>query len=481
MNRAIRWVAVFALLLVAVLLVNLSYIQVFREDELAHNPLNKREFLQTKEIPRGQISAGGQVLASSTPDEAGLYHRSYPTDPVELSHVTGYLSDRFGAAGVEQSYNGVLNGTEVGAGQWLDKLSGNVEAGNNVELTLLPEVQQVAYHELADKGYEGSVVALRPSTGEVLAMASTPSYDPNAVSDTDPETSGAAWEQLQADEGKPLLNHATQETLPPGSIFKIITTSAALEGDFTPESTVTGAPSITLPNTETTLTNYAGQPCAGGGDVSLRTAFKLSCNTAFVQVGEAVGAEKFAETAKAFGVGETYDLGLEQAAGGVGDLPDEAALGQSAIGQRDAAMTALQAAVMAGTVANDGARMSPHVVSRITAPDLSEVKKIGDKKLNQAIPEEVAAQVTDLMRDSERNTYGATGADIASKTGTAEHGDESTPPHTWYVAFSPSEDADVAVAVVVKNGGGEGVGATGGKIASPIGRAVLDAALRATR
>ena len=157
----------------------------------------------------------------------------------------------------------------------------------------------------------------------------------------------------------------------------------------------------------------------------------------------------------------------------MGDLPDEAALGQSAIGQRDVAMTALQAAVMAGTVANDGARMSPHVVSRITAPDLSEVKKIGDKKLNQAIPEEVAAQVTDLMRDSERNTYGATGADIASKTGTAEHGDESTPPHTWYVAFSPSEDADVAVAVVVKNGGGEGVGATGGKIASPIGRAVL--------
>ncbi|AIG63386.1 penicillin-binding protein [Corynebacterium atypicum] len=479
MNRAIRWVSVFALVLVAVLLVNLSVIHVFREDELAQNPLNQRAFLEAKSVPRGEIIAGGQVLATSTKDDAGYFHRVYPTAPVPFSSVTGYLSDRYGAAGIEQSYNGVLNGSEIGARQWIDKLAGKLDRGNNVELSLSPQVQATAYEQLVSQGFEGSVVALRPSTGEVLAMASTPSHDPNQVSSTDPNVSENTWSKLNSDPGRPLLNHATQETLPPGSIFKIITTAAALESGFTPETPVTGAASITLPNTETTLTNYAGQPCAGGGQVSLRTAFMHSCNTAFVEASEKIGKKKFADMASAFGVGETYDLGLEQAAGEVGELPDAAALGQSAIGQRDVTMSALQAAVMAATVANDGARMEPHVVKRITAPDLKELHEVGPKKLNQAVPPEVAAQITDLMRDSERNTFGASGADIASKTGTAEHGADGTPPHTWYVAFSPSENADVAVAVVVKDGGGMGESATGGRVASPIGRAVLQAALQA--
>lgn len=475
MNRSIRFVAIFSLLLTLVLLVNLTVIQAFREDEYADNTLNQRGFLESKTIPRGQISVGGQVLASSSPDEEGFYQRSYGTDnPQAYGSVVGYLSDIYGAAGLESSYNSILNGTDdsLFSSNWLDRLTGQTPDGANIELTIDPNAQQVAHSQLVNNGYEGAVVALRPSSGEVLAMASTPNYDPNAI--VGPNAS-QAWEQLTTDPDNPLLNQATQETLPPGSIFKIITTAAGLQNGYTPDSQLTGAPSITLPGTTTTLTNYAGQACAGGGQVSLLTAFQYSCNTAFVEMGIDIGADAMRQTSEAFGVGETYDLGVPTSPGSLGELPDDAALGQTSIGQRDVTMSALQAAVMAATVANDGRRMEPYLVDRITGSDLEELRTREPREITQAISPEIAAQLTDLMLASERNTTGGRG-DIASKTGTAEHGGEGTPPHTWYVAFDP--DADVAVGVVVKNGGGYGTSATGGQVASPVGRAVLDAAVR---
>ncbi|MCZ9310122.1 peptidoglycan D,D-transpeptidase FtsI family protein [Corynebacterium uberis] len=479
MNRALRFTSIFALLMILVLLINLTIIQAFSQDKYAHNALNRRNFYEAKAIPRGQISAGGQVLASSHPDDNGYYQRSYDNSPVAFSHVLGYLSDVYGAAGIESSYNGVLNGTEVGASQFFDHLIDSKPKGNNVELTLIPQVQELAYHQLADAGYEGSVVALRPSTGEILAMASTPSYDPNSIVNQD--TAENAWAELTTSDGDPLLNHAAQESLPPGSIFKIITTAAGLEAGYNANSQLTGAPEITLPGTTQTLTNYAGQPCGKGGPVTLATAFALSCNTAFVEMGLDLGADKLRHAADAFGIGESYDLGVTTTPGTLGDLADQGALGQSSIGQRDVTMTALQAALMAGVISNGGTRMEPHLVSRVTSPDLKEVSKVKPKELNQAVTPEIAAQIKELMRGSERSTSGYAGQDIASKTGTAEHGGAGTPPHTWYVAFAPQDGADVAVGVVVKNGGSLGASATGGKVASPIGRAVLNAALQAAR
>lgn len=475
MNRSIRFVAIFSLLLTLVLLVNLTVIQAFREDEYADNPLNARGFLEMKSIPRGQISAGGQVLAASSPDEEGFYQRSYGTDnPTAYGSVVGYLSDIYGAAGLEAGYNSILNGTDdsLFAANWLDRLTGQTPEGANIELTIDPATQQVAHNQLATNGYQGAVVALRPSTGEVLAMASTPNYDPNAIVGPN---AGQAWEALNSDPGNPLLNHTTQETLPPGSIFKIITTAAGLQNGYSADSQVTGAAEITLPDTVTTLTNYGGQTCAGGDQVSLLTAFQYSCNTAFAEMAVDIGADAMRQAADAFGVGETYDLGLPMAPGTLGEIPDAASLAQTSIGQRDVTMSALQAAVMAATVANDGRRMEPHLVERITGSDLEELRTREPNEITQAVSPEIAAQLTDLMLASERSTTGGRG-DIASKTGTAEHGGEGTPPHTWYVAFAP--DSDVAVGVVVKNGGGYGVGATGGQVASPVGRAVLDAAVQ---
>lgn len=481
MNRSIRFVSIFALVLTLILLANLTVIQAFREDDYAHNPLNQRDFLELQTQPRGQISAGGQVLASSWQDEEGIYHRSYDSNyPTAYGPVTGYLSDTYGAAGLEASQNNILNGTDpaLQASQWMDTLLGREAEGANVETTLVPAVQEAAYNALAERGHEGAAVAIRPSTGEILGLASTPGYDPGDIANS--ATAEQTWSELNSDPSNPLLNTATQETLPPGSIFKIITTAAGLDNGYTSGSMLTGAPAITLPNTNTQMTNYAGQACAGGGQVTLETAFALSCNTAFAEMSVDVGDEAMRETAAAFGVGEHYDIGLEASSGTLGEIPDDAALAQTSIGQRDVAMSALQSAVMAAVVANDGVRMSPYLVSRVTGSDLDEIRSRDPEELNQAISPEVAQQLTDLMIDSERNTSGYNGQDIASKTGTAEHGGPDAAPHVWYVAFGPSADADVAVAVVVKDGGGQGSSATGGSVASPIGREIINAALQNT-
>lgn len=476
MNRSIRNTAVFTLILSLILLVNLSIVQVFKDETYAKNQLNRRGLYEMKSIPRGQISTGGQVLAQSVQGSDGFYARQYPQDVSAYGPTLGYLSDRYGASGLESSYNGVLNGTDPSlfASRWWDTITGKEKVGASLKLTINPAVQQAAYDGLTSRGYDGAVVAINPKTGEILAMASTPSFDPASIEDN--------WDALQQAEGSPMLNHATQETLPPGSTFKVVTTAAGLANGYSPDSSVTGASEITLPGTNTTLENYGGQSC-GGTSTTLRQAFAKSCNTAFVEMGIKVGDDALTKAAKDFGLGQTYDLGLPMSPGAIGDLSDAAARGQSSIGQRDVSMSVLQNAVVAATVANGGKRMEPHLVSEVLGSDLRSLKKTKPKELNQAISAEQATTLTELMKGSERMTQGTTGTDIASKTGTAEHGEDSrnSNPHAWYIAFGPTKDADVAVAVLVKNGGDRGQAATGGSVAAPIGRAVIDAALRSAR
>lgn len=465
------------MILTVILLINLTYIQAFQTKELAENPLNARQFYDMKQRQRGQISAGGQVLAESVRDDNGYYNRRYVYAPEAFGSVEGYFSDHFGAAGIEASQNSILSGEDdsLFARRMWDQISGKEVRGANVELTLSPQVQQVAYNELASKGYSGSVVALRPSTGEVLAMASTPSYNPSAITDQSPEAAAANFEALSQDAGSPLLNRSTQVTQPPGSTFKVITTAAALQAGDNADTPVSAASQTTLPDTVTTLENYGGQRCAGGETTTLRVAFEKSCNVPFVELGVKHGDDLFRKTAEAFGVGDSYEgLGLGMQRSTLGDLPDKAALGQSAIGQRDVSLTPLQNAVIAATIANGGVRMEPHLVSKITGPDLKTLKETKPKRLNRAIPKETADQLKELMQGSERSGGGS--ATIASKTGTAEHGEVrgEAAPHTWYIAFST--EADVAVAVLVENGGGMGQGATGNAVAGPIGRAVIAAA-----
>ena len=476
MNTTIRRGAILSLLLIVALLAHFTVVQGFREEEYAQDSRNSRTFMELKQVNRGQINAGGQVLAESYRDEAtGFYQRVYPNMPYSFGPVIGYVSDQFGTSQLESTFNAELNGDGKGSNSRFTRTGLEQDrVGNTVELSLDPNLQAFAYEQLSNNNYDGAIVALRPSTGQVLAMASTPSFDPNSISA--PATAAEAWGQLNNDPRQPLLNHAAQDQLPPGSIFKIITTVAGLRSGYTPDSPLTGDAQIILPGTNVPLTNFGGQACAGGGQVTLTTAFALSCNTAFVQMALNMGADPLRKAAADFGVGERYDLmelGVPNAAGSLGEIPGAAELGQSAIGQRDVTMTALQAAVMAGVVANEGKRMRPYVVNRVVTSDLRTVKETKPKQLAEALTPEEADTLTNLMFASERATWGYDGNGFASKTGTAEHA-EGAAPHVWYVAFDPAKD--VAVGVVVKNGGHSGYWATGGQVSGSLGRAVLRAA-----
>ncbi|WP_416564229.1 peptidoglycan D,D-transpeptidase FtsI family protein [Nocardia testacea] len=486
MNTPLRRVAMAVMVMIVALLLNATYVQVIKADDYRADPRNSRVLLDEYSRQRGQISAGGTVLASSvSTDDRYKYLRVYPTDPQAFAPVTGFYSMQYGSTGLERAEDPVLNGSDgqLFGSRLVDLVSGRDPRGGNVVTTIDPVMQQVAYDELTSKGYTGSVVAIEPSTGKILTMVSTPSYDPNLLTGHDGAQGTQAWEDLSADENQPMLNRAISQTYPPGSTFKVVVTAAALSnGKANPQSQFTAAPNITLPGTSTTLENYNGSTCGSGATATLYEAFRRSCNTAFVELGVDVGAAALEDEAAAFGIGPHRGIPMPVAESTVGSIPDNAALAQSSIGQRDVALTPLDNAVIAATVANGGVRMEPYLVDQLQNPDLSELSTTEPVSVGQAVSAEVASTLTDLMVASEENTAGSGGTSyrIASKTGTAEHGADprNTPPHAWYIAFAPAENPKIAIAVIVEDGGDRALAATGGSVAAPVARAVLDAGLR---
>lgn len=486
MNTPLRRVAMAVMVMVVALLANATYVQVIKADDLRADPRNSRVLLDEYSRQRGQISASGQVLAASrATDDRYKYLREYP-NPYPYAPVTGFYSMQYGSAGLERTEDPILNGSDnrLFSQRFFDLVSGRDPRGGNVVTTLNPAMQQVAYDQLTSKGYTGSVVAIEPSTGRILTMVSTPSYDPNLLASHDGAETTKAWDELNADPSDPLVNRAISQTYPPGSTFKVLTTAAALGNGATPDDQLTAAPQITLPGTSTTLENYNGSTCGPNPTASLRDAFARSCNTAFVELGIKDGADAIKDEASAFGIGpNTPAIPLPVADSTVGDISDDAALGQTSIGQRDVAVTPLENAVIAATVANGGVRMQPNLISQLQAPDLTDLSTPSPVSMGQAISPAVAATLTDLMIGSENFTGGdgkIPGVQIASKTGTAEHGvnPRETPPHAWYIAFAPAQNPTVAVAVIVENGGDRGLAATGGSVAAPIGRAVIAAGIQ---
>ncbi|WP_405487469.1 peptidoglycan D,D-transpeptidase FtsI family protein [Nocardia sp. NBC_00511] len=495
MNTPLRRVAMAVMVMIVALLVNATYVQVQigpigKADSLRNDPRNDRVLLDEYARQRGQISASGTVLASSVAtDDRYKYMRTYPTDPLAYSAVTGFYSLQNGSNGIEHAEDSVLNGSDnqLFGRRLIDMISGRDPRGGNVITTLNPIMQKVAYEQLTAKNFTGSVVAIEPSTGRILTMVSTPSYDPNLLAGHDGAATQKTWEQLQADPRQPMLNRAVSQTYPPGSTFKVIVSAAALSnGVAKPDDQFTASPRITLPDTTTTLENYNGTHC-GPGDgqtASMTDAFKYSCNTAFAEIGMKTGAAKLKDEANAFGIGTQHpNIPIPWADSTVGTIPDQAALAQSSIGQRDVALTPLDNAVVAATIANGGVRMKPYLVDQLQAPDLSTLESTKPTSVGQAVSPQVATQITTLMLASEQNTTGGTAPrsyQIASKTGTAEHGDDprNTPPHAWYIAFAPAQNPKIAIAVIVENGGDRALAATGGSVAAPIARAVLDAGLQ---
>ncbi|GAA4383661.1 peptidoglycan D,D-transpeptidase FtsI family protein [Tsukamurella soli] len=496
MNTPLRRVTLVVVLMVVALLANATYIQVFRADSLRADPRNERVLLDEYSRQRGSILAGPAVMASSikTADRY-KYLRVYPEDLARAySPITGYYSMVYASSGLEHAEEPLLNGSDnrLFGRRIIDLVQGRDPRGGNVITTINPTLQRVAYQGLTTacgaSPCHGAAVAIEPQTGKILAMVSTPGYDPNPLASHDPQVAADAWKRLQADSTDPMLNRAISATYPPGSTFKVITTAAALtQGSADLDTRLTSSSVITLPGTTTTLSNYAGETCpdATGGTVSLLQAFQYSCNTAFVMLATQKlrnGIDALKQMAANFGIDQPVaPIPLAVAQSTVGTIPDTAALGQSAIGQRDVALTPLENAEIAATLANGGIRMQPYLVDSLQAPDLTTLATTQPHQLGQAITPQVALTMRQLMIASEQHTTGASSdtVAIASKTGTAEHstGRSDEAPHAWYIAYGPVNDPKVAVAVIIENGGNEGEAATGGSIAAPIGRAVIDAAV----
>jgi penicillin-binding protein A len=484
MNRQLRHVAIAVLLMFAALLVNSNVVQVVDASSLRANPHNVRVLYGEYSNRRGPIVVAGKDIARSIKTNDSLkYLRTYPGGPA-YAPVTGYYSLVVGASAIEQAEDPILAGTDnqLFIKRLSDEITGRTPQGGSVVLTLNPKAQQAAYDGL--HGVRGAVVALDPSTGAILALATSPSYDPSTLSTHNSRQINRTYHQLLHTAGDPLIDRATSETYPPGSLFKIVTASAAFtSGKFTP-STVVPAPSeLKLPLTTTFLHNFGGESCGNGKTDTISDAFRISCNTAFAGIGLKVGIKALSAQAKAFGVGSSLSVPLPVAASQISTDANEPNTALSAIGQFDDALTPLQAAMIGATIANHGLEMKPYLVAQTRGPDASVLTQTKPHVLRQSVSPAVAAQVTSMMELVVASGTGTAaqipGITVAGKTGTAQHGTaaEHLAPDAWFVAFAPADHPTIAVAVLVEDGGSLGGDATGGAVSAPIARSVMCAVL----
>ena len=482
MNAPLRKVAISVLVLFTLLILNANYIQVVRADKLRQDPGNTRVLAEEYGRERGSIVVDGNEIAKSVPTKDALtYLRQYPQGPT-FAAVTGYYSLVYGNTGIERAENDVLSGSDprLFVRRVADLFTGRDPSGGEVDLTLDAKVQQVAMTAL--RNVTGAVVALDPTTGAILALASTPTYDPAQLSSHDPAAIRQYAKQLAKQDPDPRDDQAIGENYPPGSVFKIIDSAAALSNGYTPQSTVPAPDVLTLPGTSTQLHNYNGESCNGGADQSLIDAFTISCNTAFAGLGITLGQQKLRSMAEAFGMdGEALHIPLTTAGSTMGQISNDAQLGQSSIGQYNVRMTPLQAAMIAATVANGGKEMKPYLVDKVRSPDLTVIDQTDPEVLHQPVSADVAAQLTSMMTSVVQKGTGrkaqVPGVQVAGKTGTAEVS-KGVPPHTWFAGFAPADKPRIAVAVFIENGGQTGTeGTTGGDISAPIAKQVIQAYL----
>jgi len=474
-NAPLRRVAISVLVLFTLLIINVNIIQVVRSDELRDDNRNTRVLAEEYDRERGSLVVAGNEIAVSVPTDDRLeYLRTYPQGPLYAA-VTGYYSLVYGNTGLERAENDVLSGEDsrLFVRRIADLFTGRDPAGGDVVLTLNPAVQEAAMAGL--EGVTGAVVAMDPSTGAILGMASTPTYDPGQLSTHDPDGIRAYMEQITPEDAPdPRANRAIANNYPPGSLFKVIVSAAALEEGLTPESVVPAPDILTLPQTSTQLRNFGNSRCSPSQEQRLIDALTISCNTAFAQLGIDLGEDKIREMAQAFGLDdEKMEIPLAVDPSTVGDIESAAALGQTSIGQRDVRMTVLQAAMVAATVANDGVQMKPYLVDELRAPDFSVLDETEPEELREPISPEIADQLTEMMVSVVARGSGRAarlpGMDVAGKTGTAQVR-EGVADHNWFMGFAPADEPKIAVAVFVANGGG-----TGGDVSAPIARRVMEA------
>ncbi|HET6857335.1 MAG TPA: penicillin-binding transpeptidase domain-containing protein [Streptomyces sp.] len=483
MIRYIRRAAGLCLVLLVALLLNAARIQVFEADELDHNSANRRQTIARYDEKRGDILVDGKpVTGSRDTGEQLRFERTYPHGPL-YAPVTGYASQTYGTTFIENAEDDILSGTDsmLAPLPFWNEITRSQQPGGNAVTTVKGAVQRAAYDGLGGK--KGAVAAIEPSTGKILGLVSSPSYDPQQLAGTGRPVTDA-WARLTGASSQPMLNRAIRQTYPPGSTFKIVTAAAALDSEVVKDAdapTKTPDPYV-LPGTSTTLPNEA----SGCENASLAYAIRVSCNTVMANLGVRVGLAGMLDTVGKFGFNSTgLKIPSGVAASNFDTRMSDDQLALSSIGQYDTTATPLQMAMVAAAVANDGDLNSPYLVDRTTTSDGDDVSRSGTESLHQAMEPSTAMALQRMMVDVvEEGTGGNAaipGVTVGGKTGTAQHGiDNSGTPYAWFISWA-QKDGDgrpaVAVAVVVEDASADRADISGGGSAAPIARAVMEAAL----
>lgn len=466
------------------LFVQLNYLQVFHASALDNNPLNGSRVVREYDRPRGQIvSADGQLLATSVPTKDQFkYQRQYPLGSL-FAQITGYFSFTYGAEGAEKTYDSILTGANLSNSlptsiQGLRNLLTQTNKSQSITLTVSQKMQQAAATALG--GRTGTVVAIEPATGAVLALYSNPTYDPNLLSGHSQTQVMANYKKLVAAPGNPLSPGSYRNTWPPGSTFKIITSSAVY--DHNPALATKTYPvlnALQLPQTTSLLHNFAGETCGG----QLLSLFTVSCNTGFGAIGLDLGGQNLYDEAHSFGFDQTPPLDLPAVAQArfpaVSSFSqNQPAIAFSAIGQENVSATPLEMALAAAGIADNGTIMAPHVLDHVTDSQGRTVSTYSDKPWLQATSPATAGAVTQLMLsvvNAPNGTGGAAkipGVQVAAKTGTAQTGHNTI--DAWFAAFAPVPNPTIAVAVLLPDQP-SGNAYQGGTLAAPVAKAVIQA------
>ena len=457
MNEAIRrtWLVMVGMFLV--LAVAASVIQVVAAEPLKDHRLNSRQMVLEFGAPRGPILVEGEPIAESVESgDAYTYQRVYHDSPL-WAPLTGYYSLVYTTDGLEKALDDQLAGTS--SSQFLDRavqiVTGATPEGDQVELTLDRALQELAYNAIPD-GTKGSVVVAEPATGRILAMASKPSFDANALSSHSRTEAVRAMNEYVSTPGLDVQrNRAAEQRVSPGSTFKLVDLVAMLEsGDYAPDQVLEVPETWTLPGTTAQMSNFAGGPCNDVGSATLTWILAHSCNTPFAQAAVELGQDRIRETAERFGFNDSGEIPLPVTESVFPEDLDDAALAQSAIGQRDVQATALQMTMVTMGIANGGVVMEPEMVETVRRPDLTVVSEFAPRERGRAMDEDVAEQIAGMMEATvQEGTASAARSDalrIAAKTGTAEK-DGSENVNTWVTGFAPVEDPQVAVTVVYED------------------------------
>lgn len=470
LNNIKKVMMVFLICFIA-LISYMTYFEMYIGPNIVNDSHNRRIWIKRNEVLRGTIyDRNGNALTKSEPIDQESQKREY-TGGAMFAHALGYVDIKYGITGLEKKYDEELMSTDVKDSiKSLIKNKGKSsrKVGNNLKTTLDLETQKAAYDLLGDN--KGAVVVLNPKTGEIIAMVSKPSFDPNDLQNT--------WQQLNEDENRPLINRATAGLYPPGSTFKTITAISALENISGVEGKYIEDDGELYIGGDYTLHNFQGEAL---GNIDFKDAYTHSSNVYFGSLGLELGNEKLKQTA------EKFFFNKEIPADGISVEPsnfpqlksyEKGSIAQSAIGQSSDLASPLQMAVVTSVIADGGILMKPHLVSDVTNSQGEEIKSIQPEQVGQIISSDVASTMKDLMRSVVESGTGVNasveGVEVAGKTGTADNESQGkdSPPHAWFIGFAPYEDPQVAVAVIVENGG------QGGKVAASIASEVIRTALR---